>query len=91
MEVKSKKRDLWIILLSTIIVICLPFIFGSRKNLNINREQENLIGIYGFPFDWLNLYTNKGFSFLGIGFLVNIIFFYLVIKILIWIYKKIVG
>lgn len=87
MEVKYKKTNFWIIILSIVLVFTLPFIIGSRENF----LSENVKAIYGFPFDWLHLYTNKGFSFLGIGFLVNIIFFYFVIKILIWIYKKIVG
>lgn len=85
----DKKLNLWIIFLSIILVICLPFIIGKRENYNDNLE--NLIGIYGFPFDWLHIYANKGFSFLGIGFIVNIIFFYFVIKSLIWIFKKIIG
>ncbi len=90
LEVGTKKTNLWIALLSTVIVICLPFIIGSRRNLNINGELENLIGIYGFPFDWLHLFPNKGYGFLGIGFILNIIFFYFVIKILIWIFKKLI-
>ncbi|WP_342513360.1 hypothetical protein MKY34_00795 [Sporosarcina sp. FSL K6-1522] len=92
MDKKNKKFNVWILIVSIVLVICIPFINGSRENFNVNEGKEDiLIGIYGFPFDWLHLYTNNGFSFLGIGFIGNIIFFYCVIKILIWIYKKIFG
>lgn len=92
MEGGNKKISIWILIISIVLVICIPFINGSRENLNVYGGQENyLTGIYGFPFDWLHLYPNNGFSFLWLGFMFNIIFFYYVIKILIRIYKKIVG
>lgn len=88
----DKRINLWILFISIVLVICIPFINGSRENLNVYEGKEDfLIDIYGFPFDWLHLYPNNGFSFLGIGFIGNIIFFYYAIKILIWLYKKIVG
>lgn len=39
----EKKPNLWIIFLSIILVICLPFFIGKRENYNDNLE--NLIGI----------------------------------------------
>lgn len=87
MELKRKKYNIYILVFSIILVICIPFINGSRENLNIDGYKN----FYGFPFDWLHLYPNNGFSFLWIGFIVNIVIFYYFIKILIWLYKKIFG
>ncbi|MFJ7371355.1 hypothetical protein ACIQVU_18310 [Lysinibacillus sp. NPDC098008] len=86
MKDKSSVYKIWIIIISIVLVICIPFISGSRDG-----REDFIKAIYGFPADWLYLYTNGGFSFLGIGFIVNIIFFYYMIKILIWAYKKIIG
>ncbi|WP_155590927.1 hypothetical protein [Lysinibacillus cavernae] len=88
---ENKKINKWLLLISIILVICLPFILGSRENLNVHGDREYLKAIYGFPFDWLHLYPNNRFSFLWIGFILNIMFFYYMIKLFIWIYKKIVG
>lgn len=85
MEYRDKKGDAWIFIVSIFFVICIPFINGTRENLGSNDFIKT---IYGFPFDWLHIFANNGFSFLWIGFIGNILFFYLIIKILIWIYKK---
>ncbi|KGA81243.1 hypothetical protein KQ41_20810 [Lysinibacillus fusiformis] len=42
----DKRLNLWIIFLSIILVICLPFIIGKRENYNDNLE--NLIGTTDF-------------------------------------------
>lgn len=86
-----KKYNIYILVFSIVLVISLPFINGSRENLNSGGYKNFLVGIYGFPFDWLHLYPNNGFSFLWIGFIVNIIIFYYIIRILIWFYNKIFG
>ena len=84
MELKRKKYNIYILVFSIILVVCIPFINGSR-------DVDGYENFYGFPFDWLHLYPNNGFSFLWIGFIVNIVIFYYFIKILIWLYKKIFG
>lgn len=70
MQYKMKR---WIIIISIILVICLPFINGSREI--IGDRGDFIKAIYGFPFDWLYLYINGSFSFLVIGFIGSIIFF----------------
>ena len=84
-----KKVNIYFVLVSIVLVICIPLISGSKESLNNNSDKDYLIGIYGFPFDWLHLYINNGFSFLWIGFIINIIFYYYVIKFLIWLYNKV--
>ncbi|GEM_PF-946981 len=89
MQYKPNKTNIWIIIVSIVLVVCIPLINGSREIVSDRRDLFR--AIYGFPFDWLHLYINGGFSFLVIGFIGNIIFFYYMIKILIWAYKKIIG
>jgi hypothetical protein len=72
--------DKWVLIASILLVVCVPFIFEGKKISNTTY--------LGFPFDWLTLYPNNGYSFQTIGFILNIIVFYFVIKILMKIYKK---
>jgi len=88
---KSKRNNVCFLIISIVLVIFIPFGYERKENFNVYSGKENLKEIYGFPFDWLHLYPNSGFSFLWIGFIVNIIFFYYGLKILTRIYKKVVS
>lgn len=63
-----------VIFISSIILVLL---FSLIPDLS-NRLEEDGTRVFGFPADWLALYPNGGFSFLGWGFLFNIGFFYLI-------------
>lgn len=55
-------------------MIALSFFYGYTRNSR---------GDYlGFPFDWLVFYPNKGYGFLGVGFILNIVIFFLIVKAL---------
>ncbi|TFD96626.1 hypothetical protein [Jeotgalibacillus sp. R-1-5s-1] len=71
-------RKLKILIWSTsfILVILIPFIFNIRI-------FQGAAAYIGFPFDWLVFYPNNGYSFQGMGFLLNLLIFYLLIKALI--------
>lgn len=78
---KTRKFNLIAFLMSIILVVCIPFIF-DMKTITSGVEYR------GFPVDWLALYPNNGFSFKGLGFLVNVIVFYWLIKLLMSKLKK---
>lgn len=78
---KTRKFNLIAFLISIILVVCIPFIF-DMKTITSGVEYR------GFPVDWLALYPNNGFSFKGLGFLVNVIVFYWLIKLLMSKLKK---
>ena len=87
---KGKKINLFVLIVSLIIVILIPFLLGFRESASVIYEYRENPGdkYFGFPFDWLVLYPNNGYSFLGIGFIINVILFYFVIKFLVRLYTK---
>lgn len=70
MDDKKKKGINWVVaLISILLVVFLPFVF-DLKITDSGTEFR------GFPFDWLAIYPNNGYSFKGMGFLANIVIFY---------------
>ncbi|MDG3045053.1 hypothetical protein OE903_18630 [Bacillus sp. B6(2022)] len=43
----------------------------------------------GFPIDWLVLHSNYGVEFLFLGFILDVIIFYFLLKVLLRVYKRI--
>lgn len=80
-EKRSRKFNLIPFLTSIILVLCIPFIF-DMKIIASGVEYR------GFPFDWLAVYPGNGFSFKGLGFLVDVVVFYWLITLLIKKLKK---
>lgn len=64
---KSKKVPL---ILSIIVTVALAMVPG------IGRRTENGNHIFGFPADSLGYYGDWGYSFLYLGLLFNLVFFY---------------
>ncbi len=66
----------YILILSIVCVLGISFIPG------IGIRIEGGSTFLGFPADWLSLYKNGGFSFLWLGLIFNIAFFYLMFWLL---------
>lgn len=83
---KEKIVKLIILLVSVILVLCIPFIFDMKVVDSENIEYR------GFPIDWLAIYHNdgykNGYSFKGFGFLLDVVLFYLFIKFVVNRFKK---
>lgn len=79
----KKKVKVYILILSLIAVFGFTFIpdFGVRF--------EEGTRFYGFPSDLLGLYPSGGFSFIGLGFLFNIAFFYFIFILMFKGFKKV--
>lgn len=73
---KAGKFNLFALLASITFVVLIPFVF-DMKTITSGAEYR------GFPFDWLAIYPNNGFSFKGFGFWLNVMLFYLFINIFI--------
>ena len=73
---KAGKFNLFALIASIAFVLFIPFVF-DMKTIASGAEYR------GFPFDWLAIYPNIGFSFKGLGFLLNVILFYLFMNIFI--------
>lgn len=71
---KLGKINLFVLFISVTLVVFIPFIFNI-KTIASGVEYR------GFPFDWLALYPSNGFSFKGLGFLFNVLVFYLLIML----------
>ena len=61
-----------ILFFSVSLVILIPLISDLK--------EDTYGGYYGFPVDWLVLYPN-GFGFLWIGFILDVVFFILSLKL----------
>lgn len=73
---KINQEKVYILGLSIVFVFLFAFIpsFGMR----IDDHSRFL----GFPAEWLGIYEYGGFSFMWLGFLFNIAFFYLIFFLL---------
>jgi len=69
-----KKIGKWILILS--------FVYVTYRSFLYEFDEGSGVSHFGIPFNWLALYTNIGFSFLWIGFTLNILFFYFVMNIM---------
>lgn len=69
---KKNKKRIYFLILSFVGVLCFSFIPG----FSIRTEDKSRF--FGFPAEWLGLYGHGGFSFKGVGFLLNITLFYLI-------------
>lgn len=80
----NKRTKIWVFVFSLILVFLFSFFPDFAIKINQDGDQY-----YGLPFDWLVLRPHGRFSFLWIGFLLNILFFYVICKIVIKIINKV--
>jgi len=73
---KNKRINRVVLLISVLMVVGIPYVFDLKTSTS-NAEFR------GFPVDWLALYPDNGFSFKGMGFLVNVIFFYVALTFMV--------
>lgn len=71
---KLKRLNPYILLVSIALAFLVPLLFGFHAN--------GYARYYGFPFDGFVSYSDGGYGFLGIGFILNIVFFYFVCVLL---------
>ena len=74
---KKSKNRVYVLILSIICVLCFSFVF------NIGLRIDEMTLIPSFPSEWLGIHENGGFSFMWLGFLFDIVFFYLIFWLLI--------
>jgi len=77
---KSKNTNIILLVFSAIVAIIATSIAGIKKNSDTSY--------IGFPFDWIVIHPNNSYSFPLMGLIVNIIIFYFLIKVTIFISKK---
>lgn len=67
---KNNKKKVYVLILSIICLLSFSFI----PNIGLRIEENSYY--WGFPADWLGIHQYGGFSFMWLGFLFNIAFFY---------------
>ena len=78
-----KTKKIYLLSLSIILVLIFSFIFDFGYRIDDDKSR-----FYGFPAEWLGLYSDGTFSFMWLGLLLNIALFYLLFLLLLKIFKK---
>ncbi|WP_349925158.1 hypothetical protein ABNP43_17490 [Bacillus altitudinis] len=78
----NKKTVNWLLSISVLLVIGTAFMRGVYVP-HAGSDYR------GFPIDWLVLHSNYGVEFLFFGFILDVIIFYFLLKVLLRVYKRI--
>nr|WGD98480.1 hypothetical protein P5627_05170 [Bacillus safensis] len=77
---KNKKTSNWLLSISILIVI------GTALLRGVSYSDANY---RGFPIDWLVLHGHHTFEFLLWGFILDVVIFYFLLKMLLRLYKRV--
>lgn len=79
----KKKSSLYLLIVSIFLVLIFSFVFDIGHRVGSDNSR-----FYGFPAEWMGLYSDGTFSFMLLGLLFNIALFYLICFVLLKIFKK---
>ncbi|WP_102691590.1 hypothetical protein [Rummeliibacillus pycnus] len=81
-----KRKRIYLLIFGILLVFLFSFVFDIGYRVDNDKSH-----FYGFPAEWLGLYTDGTYGFMGLGLLFNIALFYLVCLILFEIFKSILS
>ncbi|MCU0156354.1 hypothetical protein [Bacillus safensis] len=77
---QNKKTSNWLLSISVLIVI------GTALLRGVSYSEADY---RGFPIDWLVLHGHHAFEFLVWGFILDVVIFYFLLKMLLRLYKRV--
>ncbi|WP_342492664.1 MULTISPECIES: hypothetical protein [Bacillus] len=78
---QNKKTSNWLLSISVLIVI------GTALLRGVSYSEADY---RGFPIDWLVLHGHHAFEFLLWGFILDVVIFYFLLKMLLRLYKRVI-
>ncbi|WEZ16993.1 hypothetical protein [Bacillus safensis] len=78
---QNKKTSNWLLSISVLIVI------GTALLRGVSYADADY---RGFPIDWLVLHGHHAFEFLLWGFILDVVIFYFLLKMLLRLYKRVI-